>query len=123
MPNLPTVKLHKSGFLLIEIMCSILLFAIAVSIMAFYGAYVQKKQKMAQNRMGALLEANRAVDQIKEGHKSVEKDAYKIQVSQNSLDIEWNDGTRMPVWLACIEVYWHDEQCLALQTILEKKVV
>ncbi|GMU19478.1 MAG: hypothetical protein AMXMBFR12_06700 [Candidatus Babeliales bacterium] len=123
MPNPPIVKLHKPGFLLIEIMCSILLFAIAASIMAFYGAYVQKEQKKAQNRMGTMLEANRAIDQLKEGNKPIAEGAYQIHVFQNSLDIEWDDGARMPVWPACVEVYWHDEHHITLQTILEKKVV
>ena len=116
-------RIHKPGFLLIEIMCAFLLMIIAGSIMGFYVALGNKQQKAAQNHLETLLLAGQAIENLREGHASF-KDAGKFQIhlQQTPTFLSWADGTQDQVWIATMQVCYLQEKC-SLKTILIQKAL
>jgi type II secretory pathway pseudopilin PulG len=116
-------RIHKPGFLLIETMCAILLLIIAGSIMSFYLAMGQKRVKMAQNRLHALLLACNALDYLRQGQADlIGTNRFTVKVHQKPLLLDWDDGKTDQVWLAQARISWH-ENALELYTFLVQKAL
>ncbi|CAN5134046.1 hypothetical protein BH09DEP1_BH09DEP1_2600 [soil metagenome] len=117
-------RIRKPGFLLIEIMCALLLLLIAGSIMSFYVAIAQNRQKAAQKRLQALLAADKAMLQLRAGNTDF-KDLglFAVSLSQQPLSLDWDDGNSDQVWLGQTRITWHQKDSISLSTILEKKAL
>lgn len=124
MANTSGQKIYKPGFLLIEIMCAFLLLIVAGTIMSFYVAQSQKRQKTAQNRLQAFLAVDKALEQMRAGDASFAVGGrFDVNASQIPLILEWDDGMRDQIWLAQAQATWHQTESICLQTILGTKAV
>lgn len=118
----PTCKrIHKPGFLLIEIMCAFVFMIITGSIMAFYVAFGHKQQQSNQKRLAALLIASEALDHLRDGNNGFQK-SNELQIVQVPTIIAWSDGTQDQVWIATVHVHSAHEQ-IDLKTVLPQKAL
>lgn len=118
----PTCKrIHKPGFLLIEIMCAFLFMIITGSIMGFYVALGHKQQQANQNRLKALLAAGEAIEELRDGNTDF-RNSKKTQVVQIPTTIAWSDGTHDQVWIATVHARCVNEK-IDLKTALPQKAL
>src|SRR5438874_3800465 len=111
MANPTNKRIHKPGFLLIEVMCAFLFMIITGSIMGFYVALGHKQQQISQNRFCALLVAGETIDELRNGainFKTGKKD--QMNLAQVPVILAWSDGTQDQVWVATVQAHFIHEQ-------------
>lgn len=116
-------RIHKPGFLLIEIMCAFALMIISGSIMAFYIALGHKQQQAAQNSFSALLSASKTIDEFRNSASACNESKKNNQFfKQEPLTLFWNDGTQDQVWVITVKGGQSTGK-INLQTILPQKAL
>lgn len=121
MANPSCKRIHKPGFLLIEIMCAFLFMIITGSIMAFYVALGHKQHQANQSRWEAILIAGQSIDEARDGNSDF-RNGNKIQLVQVPIIITWSDGTQDQVWIATVHA-WDAHEQIDLKTVLPQKAL
>lgn len=91
--------------------------------MAFYAVIIHKQQKNTQIRLEALVQAQQAIDQLKEGFKPKTAKDTKIKIMQTPVTIIWDDGCQDQVWVARVQVEKERMKPMVLNTLLERKAL